>query len=110
MYAFKHYPPGNKCASHLLKAMTLTEIRLIFPNVLTVFVGGGGFHQVEGVLSETKNQLSSEILWRVDLENQMQTLKEQLELQKNITELVSKTPAAKQASNIKFHQLMSFLI
>ncbi|XP_033960473.1 lamin L3 [Pseudochaenichthys georgianus] len=47
----------------------------------------GQLENVEGVLSETKNQLSSEILWRVDLENQVQTLKEQLELQRNITEL-----------------------
>ncbi|XP_029353973.1 lamin L3 isoform X2 [Echeneis naucrates] len=41
---------------------------------------------VEGVLSDTKNQLSAEILRRVDLENQIQTLKEQLELQRNISE------------------------
>ncbi|KAF3833273.1 hypothetical protein F7725_026938, partial [Dissostichus mawsoni] len=47
----------------------------------------GQLENVEGVLSETKNQLSSEILWRVDLENQVQTIKEQLELQRNITEL-----------------------
>ncbi|KAM6950198.1 lamin L3 isoform 1-T1 [Lycodopsis pacificus] len=41
---------------------------------------------VEGALADTKNQLSSEILRRVDLENQVQTLKEQLALQKNINE------------------------
>ncbi|XP_039991316.1 lamin L3 isoform X2 [Xiphias gladius] len=46
----------------------------------------GQLENVEGVLSDAKNQLSSEILRRVDLENQMQTLKEQLELQKNISE------------------------
>ncbi|KAK5874661.1 hypothetical protein PBY51_019589 [Eleginops maclovinus] len=46
----------------------------------------GQLENVEGVLSETKNQLSSEILWRVDLENQVQTLKEQLELQRNISD------------------------
>uniref|UniRef100_A0A3P9HTP6 Lamin L3 n=1 Tax=Oryzias latipes TaxID=8090 RepID=A0A3P9HTP6_ORYLA len=39
----------------------------------------------EGLLAETKNQLSSEILRRVEMENQVQTLKEQLELQKNIS-------------------------
>uniref|UniRef100_A0A3Q0SP53 Lamin L3 n=1 Tax=Amphilophus citrinellus TaxID=61819 RepID=A0A3Q0SP53_AMPCI len=42
--------------------------------------------QVEGVLADTKNQLSSEMLRRVEVENQVQTLKEQLELQKNISE------------------------
>ncbi|KAF7645042.1 hypothetical protein LDENG_00211160, partial [Lucifuga dentata] len=41
---------------------------------------------VEGVLADTKTQLSSEMLRRVEVENQMQTLKEQLELQKNISE------------------------
>ncbi|GLD66984.1 lamin-L(III)-like isoform X1 [Lates japonicus] len=41
---------------------------------------------VEGALSDTRNQLSSEILRRVDMENQVQTLKEQLELQRNISE------------------------
>lgn len=52
-------------------------------------------HQVEGVLAETKNQLSSEILRRVEMENQVQTLKEQLDLQRNISEQVthSHTPA-----------------
>lgn len=44
--------------------------------------------QVEGVLSDTKNQLTSEILRRVEMENQVQTLKEQLELQRNISEQV----------------------
>lgn len=44
--------------------------------------------QMEGVLSDTKNQLTSEILRRVEMENQVQTLKEQLELQRNISEQV----------------------
>lgn len=44
--------------------------------------------QVEGVLSDTRNQLTSEILRRVEMENQVQTLKEQLELQRNISEQV----------------------
>ncbi|XP_034535819.1 lamin L3 [Notolabrus celidotus] len=43
-------------------------------------------NHVESVLDDTKNQLSSEILRRVDSENQVQTLKEQLELQRNISE------------------------
>lgn len=43
---------------------------------------------MEGVLSDTKNQLTSEILRRVEMENQVQTLKEQLELQRNISEQV----------------------
>uniref|UniRef100_A0A3P8VHY1 Lamin L3 n=1 Tax=Cynoglossus semilaevis TaxID=244447 RepID=A0A3P8VHY1_CYNSE len=38
------------------------------------------------VLSDAKNQLGSEILRRVDMENQVQTLREQLELQRNISE------------------------
>uniref|UniRef100_A0A3Q0SKN8 Lamin L3 n=1 Tax=Amphilophus citrinellus TaxID=61819 RepID=A0A3Q0SKN8_AMPCI len=49
----------------------------------------GELHDVEtheGVLADTKNQLSSEMLRRVEVENQVQTLKEQLELQKNISE------------------------
>ncbi|XP_035507809.1 lamin L3 [Morone saxatilis] len=41
---------------------------------------------VEGVLVDTKTQLTSEILRRVEMENQVQTLKEQLELQRNISE------------------------
>ncbi|XP_028436811.1 lamin L3 isoform X1 [Perca flavescens] len=40
----------------------------------------------EGVLGDTKNQLNCEILRKVDMENQVQTLKEQLELQRNISE------------------------
>uniref|UniRef100_A0A674N0P3 Lamin L3 n=1 Tax=Takifugu rubripes TaxID=31033 RepID=A0A674N0P3_TAKRU len=42
--------------------------------------------QMEGVLSDSKKQLTSEILRRVEMENQVQTLKEQLELQRNISE------------------------
>ncbi|CAJ1048657.1 lamin L3 isoform X2 [Xyrichtys novacula] len=40
----------------------------------------------ESVLDDTKKQLSSEILRRVEMENQNQTFKEQLELQRNISE------------------------
>lgn len=47
--------------------------------------------KVESVLAETKNQLNSEMLRRIDMENQVQTLKEQLELQKNISEQVTHT-------------------
>ncbi|KAM9861040.1 lamin L3 [Aulostomus maculatus] len=46
----------------------------------------GQLENVEGILTEAKNQLSSEILRRVDMENQVQTLKEQLELHRNINE------------------------
>ncbi|XP_059213880.1 lamin L3 isoform X1 [Centropristis striata] len=46
----------------------------------------GQLESVEGVLSDTRNQLSSEILRRVEMENQVQTLKEQLELHRNISE------------------------
>uniref|UniRef100_A0A8C9X558 Lamin L3 n=1 Tax=Sander lucioperca TaxID=283035 RepID=A0A8C9X558_SANLU len=43
-------------------------------------------HLEYGVLGDTKNQLNGEILRKVDMENQVQTLKEQLELQRNISE------------------------
>ncbi|XP_044044743.1 lamin L3 isoform X1 [Siniperca chuatsi] len=46
----------------------------------------GQLENLEGVLADTKNQLSSEILRRVEMENQVQTLKEQLELQRNISD------------------------
>ncbi|XP_061740330.1 lamin-L(III)-like isoform X1 [Nerophis ophidion] len=41
---------------------------------------------LEGELADAKSHLGSEILRRVDLENQVQTLKEQLELHRNISE------------------------
>ncbi|KAM6940795.1 lamin-B3-like, partial [Xenentodon cancila] len=44
------------------------------------------FKKVESWLEDTKNHLNSEVLRRVDLENQVKTLNEQLELQKNISE------------------------
>nr|XP_057933607.1 lamin-L(III)-like [Doryrhamphus excisus] len=40
----------------------------------------------EGMLADAKSQLSSELLRRVDAENQVQTLKEQLQLNRNISE------------------------
>lgn len=46
--------------------------------------------QVEGSLAATRNQLNSEILKRVDLENQVQTLREQLGLERNISEQVER--------------------
>ncbi|XP_053178682.1 lamin L3 [Scomber japonicus] len=46
----------------------------------------GQLEHAEGTLADAKNQLSSEILRRVDMENQVQTLKEQLELNKNISQ------------------------
>ncbi|XP_047437632.1 lamin L3 isoform X2 [Mugil cephalus] len=46
----------------------------------------GQLDNVEHVLAEAKKQLSSEMLRRIDMENQVQTLKEQLELQRNISE------------------------
>lgn len=51
-------------------------------------------HQLEALLAETKNQLSSEMLRRVETENQVQTLKEELELQKNISEQVTRAAAS----------------
>ncbi|KAG7258029.1 hypothetical protein CRUP_036106 [Coryphaenoides rupestris] len=41
---------------------------------------------VDAVLRESQTQLSSEVLRRVDLENRMQSLKEQLDLQRNISD------------------------
>ncbi|KAK7912840.1 hypothetical protein WMY93_013051 [Mugilogobius chulae] len=41
---------------------------------------------VEGELSDTKNLLSSEMVQRIDLENQLQTAKEHLAFQKNLSE------------------------
>lgn len=55
----------------------------------TVFLCGA--HQVECVLAETKDQLSSEILRRVEMENQVQTFKEQLDLHRNISQQVTHT-------------------
>ncbi|KAM9410737.1 lamin L3 [Pholidichthys leucotaenia] len=46
----------------------------------------GQLEQVEAVLSETKTQLNAETLRRVDMENKTQTLREQLDLQKNLSE------------------------
>lgn len=40
--------------------------------------------QLESALSEAKKQLQDEMLRRVDAENRLQTLKEELEFQKNI--------------------------
>ncbi|CAN9506848.1 unnamed protein product [Ophioblennius macclurei] len=46
----------------------------------------GQLDHSEGILAEIKNQLNSEILKRIEAENQLLTVKEQLELQKNINE------------------------
>lgn len=40
--------------------------------------------QLESALGEAKKQLQDEMLRRVDAENRLQTLKEELEFQKNI--------------------------
>lgn len=40
--------------------------------------------QLEGNLADAKRQLQDEMLRRVDAENRLQTLKEELEFQKNI--------------------------
>ncbi len=44
---------------------------------------------MEGSLSDAKKQLQDEMLRRVDAENRIQTLKEELEFQKNIYNEVS---------------------
>lgn len=42
------------------------------------------FLQLEAALGEAKKQLQDEMLRRVDAENRLQTLKEELDFQKNI--------------------------
>lgn len=49
--------------------------------------------QLEAALAEAKKQLQDEMLRRVDAENRLQTLKEELEFQKNIYGEVSGCPA-----------------
>lgn len=44
---------------------------------------------MEGSLNDAKKQLQDEMLRRVDAENRLQTLKEELEFQKNIYAEVS---------------------
>lgn len=46
---------------------------------------------MEGSLNDAKKQLQDEMLRRVDAENRIQTLKEELEFQKNIYAEVSTT-------------------
>lgn len=45
--------------------------------------------QLEAALGEAKKQLQDEMLRRVDAENRLQTLKEELDFQKNIYSEVS---------------------
>ncbi len=47
--------------------------------------------QLEGSLNDAKKQLQDEMLRRVDAENRIQTLKEELEFQKSIYNEVSQT-------------------
>lgn len=52
--------------------------------------------QLEGSLNDAKKQLQDEMLRRVDAENRIQTLKEELDFQKNIySEVSSQRPRAK---------------
>ena len=48
---------------------------------------------MESSLTDAKKQLQDEMLRRVDAENRMQTLKEELEFQKNISNEVRQTSA-----------------
>lgn len=59
------------------------------------------FAQIEGVLSDAKNQLTCEILRRVEMENQVQTLKEQLDLQRNISEQVLHTQGNTESASLR---------
>lgn len=47
--------------------------------------------QLDGSLNDAKKQLQDEMLRRVDAENRIQTLKEELEFQKSIYNEVSQT-------------------
>lgn len=70
------------------KDLSLNEQRDQVSDLCVCVFLGGGVHQMEAVLADAKNQTTSEILRRVEMENQVQTLREQLELQKNISEQV----------------------
>lgn len=56
--------------------------------------------QLEGSLNDAKKQLQDEMLRRVDAENRIQTLKEELDFQKNIYTEVSHTDLHKLSSPI----------
>lgn len=58
------------------------EAKLGWPRVRAVTVPL--FPQLESACNEAKKQLQDEMLRRVDAENRLQTLKEELEFQKNI--------------------------
>ncbi|XP_054626198.1 lamin-L(III)-like isoform X2 [Dunckerocampus dactyliophorus] len=64
-------------------AKLLSEIGRLNDNLTDL---QGQLENSQGVLADVKSQLSSELLRRVDAENQVQTLKEQLELNRNINE------------------------
>lgn len=64
---------------------SLSEMGVRYSHTVCVHV----CDQLKGILSDTKSQLSSEILKRVDMENQVQTLEEQLEFQRNMSEQVT---------------------
>ncbi|NXW38291.1 LMNA protein, partial [Phaetusa simplex] len=61
----------------------------------------GQVAKLESALSEAKKQLQDEMLRRVDAENRLQTLKEELEFQKNIySELENAKQSAERNSNM----------
>lgn len=64
--------PGSDNAAQI----TLLIFSYTFPSSLS--------SQLEGSLADAKRQLQDEMLRRVDAENRLQTLKEELEFQKNI--------------------------
>lgn len=53
------------------------------------------FLQLEAALGEAKKQLQDEMLRRVDAENRLQTLKEELDFQKNIYSEVGPVPSGR---------------
>lgn len=80
---------GFVCFSALLISLTLESVTGLMERHLCSSDVRLICHQLEALLAETKNQLSSEMLRRVEAENQAQTLKEQLDLHKNISEQVT---------------------
>lgn len=85
-----HLPGG--CGAEARGAVGPSQHRVLCPvgpqaPALTILLNSP---QLESALSEAKKQLQDEMLRRVDAENRLQTLKEELEFQKNIYSEVSR--------------------
>lgn len=65
------------------------------PQPPSSFLTSAPFLQLEAALGEAKKQLQDEMLRRVDAENRLQTLKEELDFQKNIYSEVGTVPSGR---------------